>query len=164
MTKTGDLNTLWIRITQDIMNIIHEIREEIRAAAVVPTNRDMNILAALFLLIPCAIGAHLIYWRDSFYGWVWIAIGIALFASRFIPPLFRYIFSKWVALSIVIGYFISRILLTLIFFLVITPTGFLMKLFGKDPMDRKIDNKVQSYWIKHEEPSDNTVERYEKQF
>lgn len=146
------------------MNIIHEIREEIRAAAVVPTNRDLNILAALFLIVPCAIGAHLIYWRDSTYGYVWLGIGVALFAARFIPPLFKYIFAKWVAFSIIIGYFISRILLTLIFFLVITPTGLLMKLFGKDPMDRKIDDQASTYWIKHEQPSDSTIERYKKQF
>ena len=146
------------------MNIINEIREEIRAAAVVPTNRDLNILAALFLIIPCAIGAHLIYWRDSPYGYVWFGIGLALFAARFIPRLFKYIFRKWVAFSIIIGYFISRILLTLIFFLVITPTGLLMKLFGKDPMDRKIDDQISTYWIKHEQPSDSTIERYKKQF
>ncbi len=146
------------------MNIIQEIREEIRAAAVVPTKRDMNILAVLFLIVPCAIGAHLLYWRGSFYGWVWLALGISLFLSRFVPSLFKFIFGKWVALSIIIGYFISRILLTLIFFLVITPTGLIMKLFGKDPMERKLDPEAKTYWVKHEEPSEKTVERYEKQF
>lgn len=146
------------------MNIIKEIKEEIKAAAVVPTKRDMNILAVLFLIIPCAIGAHLLYWRESSNGWIWIGIGVVLFACRFIPPLFRYMFGKWVALSIIIGYFISRILLTLIFFLVITPTGLLMKLFGKDPMDRRLDKQASTYWVKHEQPSENTIERYEKQF
>jgi hypothetical protein len=146
------------------MNIIQEIKDEIKAVSVVPTKRDMNILAVLFLVIPCAVGAHLLYWRDSAYGWVWLAIGIVLFLSRFIPPLFSYIFGKWVALSIVLGYFISRILLTLIFFLVIMPTGFIMKLFGKDPMDRKLDPEAKTYWIKHEQPENNSIERYEKQF
>ncbi len=146
------------------MNIIQEIREEIKAAVVVPTNRDMNILAALFLIIPCAIGAHLIYWRDSTYGYVWLGIGVSLFLARLVPPLFKFIFRQWVAFSVIIGYFISRILLTLIFFLVITPTGLLMKLFGKDPMDRKIDPQASTYWIEHEQPSDSTIERYKKQF
>lgn len=146
------------------MNIIKEIHEEIKAAAVVPTKRDLNILAALFLIIPCAIGAHLLYWRGSVYGYVWLGSGIALFISRFIPPLFRFIFSKWVAFSIIIGYFISRILLTLIFFIVITPTGLIMKLLGKDPMDRKLDPQAPTYWVKHETPAECTVERYEKQF
>ncbi len=146
------------------MDIIKEIREEIKAAAVVPTNRDLNILAALFLIIPCAIGAHLLYWRGSGAGYVWLGIGVALFISRFIPPLFRFIFSKWVALSIIIGYFISRILLTLIFFLVITPTGLIMKLVGKDPMERKIDPQASTYWVKHEKPADPTLQGYEKQF
>lgn len=146
------------------MNILREIKDEISAAVVVPTKRDMNILAALFLIVPSAIGGHLIYWRGSFNGWIWIGIGFTLFAARFIPPLFRYIFSKWVALSVVIGYFISRILLTVIFFLVITPTGLIMKLFGKDPMERKIDPQAKTYWVKHETSTDSSIERYEKQF
>jgi len=70
----------------------------------------------------------------------------------------------WISLAVILGYFVSRILLTIIFFLVMLPTGLLMRLFAKDPMDRKLDPDAPTYWIKREEPSDTSVKRYEKQF
>ena len=146
------------------MSIIKEIRDEIKAGYREPTKKDLNILALLFLILPVAIGSHLLYWKGSPKGYIWIGVGVALFICRFVPPLFRRIYSAWVSVSIVIGYFVSRALLTFIFFVVITPTGALMRIFGKDPMDRKLDQGAQTYWQKREPSADTSVERYEKQF
>ncbi len=146
------------------MSIVKEIKDEIKAAYREPTKKDLNILALLFLALPSAIGAHLLYWKGSPKGYIWIGVGLALFVCRFIPPLFRKIYSIWVSVSIVIGYFVSRALLTFIFFVVIVPTGTLMRLFGKDPMERKLDPATRSYWQKREPSADTSVERYEKQF
>ena len=146
------------------MSIIKEIKDEIKAAYREPTKKDLNVLALLFLVLPVAIGAHLLYWKGSSNGYIWIAVGLILFIARFIPPLFRRIYSGWVSFSIVIGYFVSRALLTFIFFIVMAPTGALMRIFAKDPMDRKLDPNAKSYWQKREPAEDNSVERYEKQF
>ncbi|MGC8660792.1 MAG: SxtJ family membrane protein [Desulfomonilaceae bacterium] len=146
------------------MSIVKDIKDEIKAAYREPSKKDLNILALLFLVLPSAIGAHLLYWKGSPKGYVWIGLGIGLFICRFIPPLFRRIYSTWVTVSIIIGYFVSRALLTFIFFVVISPTGALMRLLAKDPMDRKIDPDVKSYWQKREPSAENSVERYEKQF
>ncbi|MGC8603964.1 MAG: SxtJ family membrane protein [Desulfomonilaceae bacterium] len=146
------------------MNIIQEIKDEIKAAHRAPTKKDLNILALLFLVLPVGIGAHLLYWKGSFNGYIWIAIGLVLFIARFVPHLFKKIYSVWVSFSVIIGYFVSRVLLTVIFLLVIAPTGVLMRIFGKDPMDRKLDPKGTSYWQKREPTEDDSVERYEKQF
>ena len=35
----------------------------------------------------------------------------------------------------------------IVFFLVITPTGFVMKIMGKDLLNKKKDNDKKSYWI-----------------
>jgi hypothetical protein len=105
------------------MSIIKEIKDEIKAAYREPTKKDLNVLALLFLVLPVAIGAHLLYWKRSSNGYIWIAVGLILFIARFIPPLFRRIYSLWVSFSIVIGYFVSRALLTFIFFIVMAPTG-----------------------------------------
>jgi hypothetical protein len=145
------------------MNIVHEIREEIRAASRIPSSRDLTILALLFLVIPGLIGAYLL-WKGSSNGWIWITIGTSLAISRLVSPLFLLIYKIWVGFSVILGYFVSRILLTLIFFLLITPIGLLMRLTGKDPMERKIDKDAASYWMAKEQESDLTIDRYEKQF
>lgn len=146
------------------MNIIHEIREEIRAAQREPSNRDLTILALLFLIIPGLIGLYLVFWKGSGAGYIWMIVGAALAVSRLIRPLFKTIYSLWLGFSVVLGYFISRALLTIIFFLILTPTGLIMWIVGKDPMDRKWDHGAESYWIKREEDSNLNLERYEKQF
>lgn len=145
------------------MNIIREISDEIRTIYREPTNRDLNILAILFLVLPSVVGLVWLFWKGSQSGYYWIAAGIALALCRSVPPLFRGIYRVWISLSVILGYFISRILLTIIFFVVIIPTGFLMRLFGKDPMDRKLEPAAETYWIKREDEQPD-LERYEKQF
>ncbi|MDQ7781529.1 MAG: SxtJ family membrane protein [Desulfomonilaceae bacterium] len=146
------------------MHIIEEIREEIRAAQQEPSNRDMNILALLFVIIGCAVGAYVLFWKGSTNGYIWMAAAAALGACRIVPPLFRRMYRFWVGFSIVLGYFVSRILLTIIFFIVVLPTGIIMKILGKDPMDRKRDPNAATYWNRKEPEADTSIERYEKQF
>lgn len=146
------------------MNIISEIRDEIAAAYREPSNRDLNILAILFLVILGLIGAYMIFWKGSASGYYWMVAGVILALARLIRPLFHLIYRLWIGFSVTLGYFISRALLTFIFFVVILPTGLLMRLFGKDPMDRKIDPNAPTYWIQREPQEEQTIERYEKQF
>jgi hypothetical protein len=146
------------------MNIIQEIRDEIRSAWKEPSGRDLNLLALLFLFIPGVIGCYLAFWKGSWNGYVWITAGLTLGLSRVIPPLFRAIYRLWLGFSVVLGYFISRIILTIVFFIVLTPTGLIMRIFGKDPMERKLDPAAPSYWRPKEQLDETSIERYEKQF
>jgi len=145
------------------MNIIREIKAEIKAVWREPTSRDLTILAALFFVIPCVIGGYML-WKGAANGWIWIIAGAILGLSRIITPLFKAIYRIWIILSIILGYFVSRILLTIIFIIVIIPMGLIMRILGKDPMERKLDPKAASYWIPKEQEKDISVERYEKQF
>jgi hypothetical protein len=146
------------------MNVIQEIKDEIRAARRVPSSRDLTILAALFLVLPGLIGAYQLLWKGSSSGWTWIIAGVVLAACRLIPPLFRAIYSFWIGFSIVLGYFVSRILLTLVFLIAVTPTGLIMRALGKDPMERKLDPRADTYWQRKEQEPDTSIERYERQF
>ena len=146
------------------MNIIEDIRSEIRAAQREPSSRDLTILALLFLLLGAAVGGYQLLWKGAASGWYWIIAGVVLCLFRLITPLFRAVYSLWLAFSIILGYFVSRILLTIIFFLVITPMGLIFRVIGKDPMERKLDRKAISYWSKKEQEADPSIERYGKQF
>lgn len=146
------------------MKIIDEIREEIRAVLTEPSTRDMNILAALFLGFPGLIGAYIAFWKGSPNGYVWIGVGAALAATRAVRPLFLMVYRLWIGISVTLGYFVSRILLTIIFFLVMAPTGLIMYLVGRDPMERKLDPEASTYWKKRDPQTDSSIERYEKQF
>ena len=68
---------------------------------------------------------------------------LGLMNSIYLTP-FNRIWSKF---GIFLGDFIAPIVMALVFFIVVTPTGFLMRLLGKDILGLKKNNS-QSYWIK----------------
>jgi len=84
---------------------------------------------------------------------------LGTFAPHFIKPLY-FIGAK---LAFILEWSGTRLIMLVIFYLVMTPFGFMMRLFGKDCLDRKIEKDEKSYWkekIKHPfSPHD-----YERQF
>ena len=46
-----------------------------------------------------------------------------------------------------LGFVVSHVILTLFFFLVITPVGLVARLLGKDFLSLKLDRETQTYWI-----------------
>ena len=53
----------------------------------------------------------------------------------------------WFKLGMLLGSIVAPIVMGIVFFVVITPTGFIMKIIGKDLLNNKYDNKNKSYWI-----------------
>src|SRR5256885_8674743 len=90
----------------------------------------------------------LVWWARGkpFFGWsltpgvVLIAFGLAW------PKVLKLLYIAWMSLAIVLGFVISTILLTLFFFLVITPTGLVARLAGKDFLALKMDRQASTYW------------------
>jgi hypothetical protein len=146
------------------MNFINEIKEEFSSAYAPPSKRDLNMLAMLFLVIPGTIGGYMIVWKGNQAGWIWLAVGILACSLRLLPKVFVLVHCLWIAFAIVIGYFVSRIILTAVFCLIITPMALVMRILGKDPMDRAWDRNETSYWKQKHQEEDKSLQRYEKQF
>ena len=70
---------------------------------------------------------------------------LGLLNSRILSPLSY----AWIKLGIIIGNFISPIIMAIIFYLLISPFGIVMRIFGKDLLMKKYSKK-SSYWIKRE--------------
>ena len=67
---------------------------------------------------------------------------LGLINSKILTPLNK----LWFKFGIILGNFIAPIVMGIIFFLVVTPTGIIMKLLGKDLIKLKKNNE-KSYWI-----------------
>jgi len=67
-------------------------------------------------------------------------------------------------LSQVIGFFMSKLVLTILFYLVLTPMGIILRILGKDILDINFKkNSSGSYWIPKK--ADDSLERdYQRQF
>ena len=75
--------------------------------------------------------------------------------SKILTPLNR----AWFKIGLALGSIISPIIMGLVFFIVLTPTGLIMKLFRKDLLMKK-NSKDSSYWIER----DKDIETMKRQF
>ena len=107
------------------------------------SNRSFGIVFFIFFLI---LGLYPIINNGEIRIWL-IAISIVflflgLLNSKILSPLNI----VWFKFGIFLGKIISPIVMIMIFFIVVTPIGLLMRIFGKDILNLKYnDNK--SYWI-----------------
>ena len=66
------------------------------------------------------------------------------------PEILKPIYVVWMKLAVVLSWINTRIILLVLFYLVLTPIGLIMRMFGKDALDLKIDKSRDSYWRKKE--------------
>ena len=92
------------------------------------------------------------------------ASGLLLIISALIAPgLLKTLNKVWMTFSIILGWIMTRVILIIFFYLVITPTSLLTRLFKKDFLDLKIDKTSKSYWKKRDKRKSDTVD-FERQF
>lgn len=106
------------------------------------------VFAAVFAIIGLLplIAAHTpFYWA---FGVAAAFLVAALAAPRVLAPLNR----LWFRFGLLLHAIISPIIMGLLFYLVVMPTGMIMRLLGKDLLRLKFDPKADSYWIRREPP------------
>ena len=80
------------------------------------------------------------------------------------PRVLRLIYVGWMSLAFFLGFVVSNILLTLFFYVVVTPIGLIARLAGKDFLNRKLDAQTESYWIIRDRSMPEQKKNYEQQF
>ena len=113
----------------------------------VGSNKSFGIVFFVFFL---AVGLYPLINEDNIrIGSIVISIIfliLGLINSQILTPLNI----LWFKFGMLLGRFVSPIVMGLVFFLVVTPTGLIMKLFNKDLLKLR-KNKNSSYWIKRPE-------------
>jgi len=115
----------------------------------------------------------LLIWGTVFgfsHGWggrsEWILYGIALalfFWGMISPYTLKPIYIGWMYFTRTMAWVITTVVLGLVFYIGFTGIGLIMRLLGKNPLDRKLDPGADSYWIKHP-PYEFSKEHYHRQF
>lgn len=72
---------------------------------------------------------------------------LALLRPHLLEPLNR----LWFKLGMGLGAVVAPVVMSLVFFLVVTPTGWLVRAKGKDLLRLRIDRTARSYWIERDE-------------
>ena len=77
-----------------------------------------------------------------------VVTAIALLLLAIVAPnSVRFLNRGWFAFGIFLGKIFTPIFTLTVFFLVVTPTGLIMRVFGKDLLCKKIDKSAKTYWI-----------------
>ena len=136
------------------------IREDIKQLKTGP--RDLRKFGLLVGGVLAALGI-LYLRRKARYPW-FLILGIVLLAFGVVlPRVLKYVYIAWMMLAIVLGFVMAHVILTLFFFLVVTPLGLVARLFGKDFLNLKLDKQAATYWIRREQRT-RTQANYEQQF
>ena len=153
MTWTGEKNLSWIK----------EISKEIKALDT--SSKEIRKFALVIAIALGVIGSFIYVKSGNFdvVGWLW-GIGLLFLILGFIlPTVLRPVYRIWMLLAYFIGGIVSRVILTVLFYVVLTPTGLVLRLFGKDVLDQRFEKDRESYWIK-KDLTDHTKDQYRKMY
>jgi len=126
------------------------------------TNKELRKFG-ITLAIAFAILGGLLFWRDKPAGpYLFIISGLFLVTGLIIPRLLSPVEWGWMKIAHALGYVMTRLLLTITFYIMITPIGIVMKILGKDPLRMRFDKEADSYWISVD--PDGTTGRVDKPY
>ncbi len=118
------------------------------------SRKDVRKFGLLFSAVGIVI-AGITYFRQSDIWPVFLALAaFFLLAALLAVPLLRPVYTGWMKFAFILGWVNTRIILGIAFFLVLTPIGVLIRLFGKNPVDIRVERDRGSYWIKRDTPYD----------
>jgi hypothetical protein len=95
---------------------------------------------AIIGLFPLVFGRDMRMWALTVAA---ILVGTGLILPAALRPLFR----VWMALAEVLGWVNTRIILLLVYYFVIVPIGWMLRLSGKDILSLKFDPRAESYRV-----------------
>ena len=114
-----------------------------------PSNKNFGIVFFFVFLIisfyPLILDGEITKWSLAI-SIIFLILGSL--NSKILSPFNR----LWFKFGIYLGKIISPIIMALIFFLVVTPIGLIMRLLRKDLLNLRYNKKSKSYWIKKNDP------------
>ena len=127
------------------------------------TRKDLRNFGFVIGTFLAGLGGFLFWSGKDTYVYFLISGVVFLLLGLLIPVVLLPLQKVWMAISVILGWFMTRVILSVLFYLVLTPLGLLTRLFKKQFLDLKIDKSQESYWnyrsIKEFDPGE-----YERQF
>ncbi len=120
-------------------------------------NRGFGLLFFIVFIIisawPLLSGGNL---RIYFLLPAFLFLILGLINSKLLTPINK----LWIKFGELLGKIIAPIVMGLVYFVILTPISLIIRIFGKDLLNLKFSNKIQSYWIKR----DKDLGSMDKQF
>ena len=112
-----------------------------------------GVLAVLFgLLLPWLFGF-------KYPVWPWIAGAVFLVWALAAPGSLRLVYRGWMRFGLLISKVMTPLIISIIFFLIISPMALIIRLLGRDTMSRRLLETAQSYRILSKSPTKESMEK-----
>ena len=122
--------------------------------------RKFGITVGVILLII----AGFLFWKEKVSFQLVLAVGIILFAFGItIPVLLKPVYLVWMIFATILGWLMTRVILSLLFYVIFTPIGLISRLFRKQFLELRWDRSQDTYW-NYRATKHVKKESYEKQF
>ena len=100
-----------------------------------------------------ALVATFMLWRMQIAFWGWLAAaGFFALLSVFLPRALHPLNVLWFKFGLLLHHIVTPVMLALMYFLVFTPMGMLMRLLNRRPLNLRFERNTQSYWIARTPP------------
>jgi hypothetical protein len=117
-----------------------------------PSSRDLRQFAGIWFPAFFVLVGTLIWYRAQTLTVpvVLAAIAVVVAVVGLVrPSAIRPLFHAWMVAVYPVGWLTSHLLLGIVYFLIITPIGAVLRLCGYDPMERSFDRSRKTYWVPH---------------
>lgn len=128
-----------------------------------PTPRDLRRFAVVFGLGFSAIGVIPSWagdWQPAMA--IWRAAFLVGLVSAVVPEAVRPLYLAWMGVAFAVGWTISHALLAAVYFGMMVPLGLVLRVLGRDPLQRAFDRAALTYWSPRQRPTG--VDRYFRQY
>ena len=112
------------------------------------SKKDLRKFGLTIGIVLVLLAAILFFVGKSTYI-TWGIIGIVFILTGLIfPVILKPLNKMWMGLAIILGWIMTRVILSILFYLALTPLRVIAGVFGKKFLDSKIDPKAETYWEK----------------
>jgi len=143
---------------------IKSIKDEIKNIEIKQKSiREFGIVIGVFLLL---LSSYIYLNNNDLRLFIIInSPGLIIFILSFLwPSLIIPLYKIWMSIAIIIGGVVSRIILLMLYYGILTPIGIFLKIIGKDLLNQKLNpEKEKTYWVE-KDLSNLDKEKYKKMF
>ncbi len=137
------------------------IRDDIKQLKT--SDRDLRKFGLMVGGVFAVLGGLFLWRAKAYYPYfLWPGGGLVLLGAV-LPRALKWIYIVWMSLAFVLGFVMAHVILTLMFYLVLTPIGLVARLYGQDFLSLKLNRAAKSYWIPRD-PKPKSPADYERQF
>ena len=122
--------------------------------------RKFGLIALIFFGSLCGLG---LWTKKPVPTYLFGSLSVLGLGFILIPARLRPVYTVWLKIAHVIGRIITMLVLTLAYYVVITPAALIKRVFGGRPLPLRPDKEATSYWVARTEPA-QPKERFLKRY